>query len=48
MKVVIGVGLKGYKKTQISKKDSGFGRIITRSVSSLIFIKKYAKTKKLE
>ena len=48
MKVVIGVGLEGYQKTKKSKKDPGFGRIITRPVSSLIFITKYPKTKKLE
>ena len=48
IKIILDIVTEGVPKIEVSKKDPGFGCFITRSVYSLIFIKKYSKTKKLE
>ena len=48
IKIILDIVTEVVQKVGKTKKDTGFGRFITRSVSSLIFIEKYSKTKKLE
>ena len=48
IKIILDIVTEGVQKIGKTKKDTGFGRFITRSVYSSIFIKKYSKTKKLE
>ena len=47
IKIILDIVTEGVPKIERSKKDPGFGCFVTRFVSSLIFIKKIFKNKKV-